>query len=320
MAYSSTVPVAGEPAGGGGGTGLLDGPTDEVAAGAPKPERAGLKLLGAVPFLVYAVLFLGVPTVALVIGAFQTPTGGHFTLHNLHIATTGAYRHGLWISIKLSIIAAILPAIAGLVLAYAVHTAPRGNTLRRVVTTASGVFANFGGVPLAFIFIATIGTTGLATGWLNDIGINLTNDFGFDLFGFSGVTLAYFYFQVPLMVLVITPALEGLKPAWREAADNLGAGSWSYWRLVGGPVLLPSFLGAVLLLFGSSFSAYATAEALTAGSIPLTSIQIGSFLNGNVISGQENVGKALGLTMIVVITVLMVFYTLLQKRSSKWLR
>ena len=92
-----------------------------------------------------------------------------------------------------------------------------------MVTTASGVFANFGGVPLAFIFIATIGTTGLATGWLNDIGINLSDDFGFDLFGFSGVTMAYFYFQVPLMVLVITPALEGLKPAWREAADNLGA-------------------------------------------------------------------------------------------------
>jgi putative spermidine/putrescine transport system permease protein len=320
MAYSSTVPVAGEPAGGGGGTGLLDGPTDEVAAGAPKPERAGLKLLGAVPFLVYAVLFLGVPTVALVIGAFQTPTGGHFTLHNLHIATTGAYRHGLWISIKLSIIAAILPAIAGLVLAYAVHTAPRGNTLRRVVTTASGVFANFGGVPLAFIFIATIGTTGLATGWLNDIGINLTNDFGFDLFGFSGVTLAYFYFQVPLMVLVITPALEGLKPAWREAADNLGAGSWSYWRLVGGPVLLPSFLGAVLLLFGSSFSAYATAEALTAGSIPLTSIQIGSFLNGNVLAGQTNVGKALALGMVIIIAIVMSLYAVVQRRAAKWLQ
>ena len=319
MAYSSSVPVAGEPAGDGGGTGLLEPPGADVLVGAPGRERAGLTLLGAVPFAIYTLLFLGVPTVALVVGAFQTPTGGHFTWANLRTATTGVYAHGLWLSVKLSVISAVIPAVAGLLIAYAVHTAPNGTLLRRLVTTASGVFANFGGVPLAFIFIATLGSTGLATGWLADVGVNL-DTFGFNLFGLSGVTVAYLYFQIPLMVLVITPALEGLKPAWREAADNLGASSWSYWRLVGGPVLLPSFIGALLLLFGSSFSAYATAEALTSGSIPLTSIQIGSFLNGNVISGQENVGKALGLTMIVVITVLMVFYTLLQKRASKWLR
>ncbi len=109
------------------------------------------------------------------------------------------------------------------------------------------------------------------------------------------------YFQIPLMVLVITPALEGLRPAWREAAHGLGGGSWTYWRLVGLPVLAPSVLGAVLLLFGSGFSAYATAQALTSGSVSLTPIQIGSFLSGNVLSGQENVGKALGLGMILVI-------------------
>ena len=128
------------------------------------------------------------------------------------------------------------------------------------------------------------------------------------------------YFQIPLMVLVITPALEGLRPAWREAAHGLGAGSWTYWRLVGLPVLAPSVLGAVLLLFGSGFSAYATAQALTSGSVALTPIQIGSFLSGNVISGQENVGKALGLGMIVIVGVVMIIYVLLQRRASRWLR
>ena len=56
---------------------------------------------------------------------------------------------------------------------------------------------------------------------------------------------------------------------------------------MGGPGLLPAFLGCVLLLFGSAFSAYATAEALTSGSVPLTAIQIGSFLNGNVLAGER---------------------------------
>jgi putative spermidine/putrescine transport system permease protein len=190
--------------------------------------------------------------------------------------------------------------------------------LRRIVSTASGVFAQFGGVPLAFLFIATLGTTGLATGWLNALGVNPYGH-GFDLYTFFGVSIVYTYFQLPLMVLIITPALEGLRPAWREAASGLGARGWQYWRYIGGPVLFPSFLGGVLLLFGSALSAYATAEALTSGSIPLTAIQIGSFLNGNVIAGQQNVGKALGLGLVVVITVAMIFYSILQKRASRWL-
>jgi putative spermidine/putrescine transport system permease protein len=134
------------------------------------------------------------------------------------------------------------------------------------------------------------------------------------------VIVVYLYFQIPLMVLVILPALEGLRPAWREAASNMGARTWQYWRFVGGPVLFPSFLGCLLLLFGSALSAYATAEAMTSGTIPLTAIQIGSFLNGNVLAGQQNVGKALGLGLVVIIAVAMGLYTLLQRRAARWLQ
>src|SRR5262249_47927404 len=151
----------------------------------------------------------------------------------------------------LSVLASIIPGIFGLLIAYAIFTAKRASLLRQVVITASGVFANFGGVPLAFLFVASFGSTGLATTWLNDLGFNIY-DAGFNLYTLSGVVLVYMYFQIPLMVLVILPALEGLRPAWREAAENLGARSWQYWRCVGGPVLLPSFLGCVLLLFGSA--------------------------------------------------------------------
>jgi putative spermidine/putrescine transport system permease protein len=217
------------------------------------------------------------------------------------------------------VITAILPGIFGLLIAYAIFTAKRGNVLRQVTITLSGVFANFGGVPLAFLFIVTLGSGGLAIQWANGLGFNAYNH-GFSLYSLTGVIIVYFYFQIPLMVLVILPALEGLRLAWREAAENLGARTWQYWRYVGGPVLLPSFLGCVLLLFGSALSAYATAEAMTNGTIPLTSIQIGSFLNGNVIAGQENIGKALGLGMVVIIAVAMVIYVALQRRAARWLR
>jgi putative spermidine/putrescine transport system permease protein len=298
------------------------GPVAASGASARLTLRGVLRWLrrisGIVPFGAYVTLGLLIPMIAVAVGAFQNTNGG-FTFSNVKAATHGIYLHGFWQSIILSVFTSILPAIFGLLIAYAIFTAKRGNLLRQVAITASGVFANFGGVPLAFLFIASLGSSGLITHWLSNIGLNIYGD-GFSLYSLTGVIVVYLYFQIPLMVLVILPALEGLRPAWREAAENLGARTWHYWRFVGGPVLLPSFLGCVLLLFGSALSAYATAEALTNGTIPLTSIQIGSFLNGNVIAGQENIGKALGLGMVVIIAIAMIIYVALQRRAAKWLR
>src|ERR1022692_1030636 len=281
--------------------------------------RKARTLAGVVPFTVYVGLGLLLPMAAIAIGAFQNPDNGGFTFSNVNIASHGIYLHSFAISIELSVVASVVPAILGFFIAYAIYTAEHGAVLRRVAITASGVFANFGGVPLAFLFIATLGNTGVATQWLTDIGFNPYNN-GFDLYGLGGVALVYMYFQIPLMVLVILPAFEGLRPAWREAAQNMGARSWQYWRYVGVPVLAPSVLGAVLLLFGSAFSAYATAEALTSGTIPLTSIQIGSVLNANLLAGPQNVGFALGLGVVVIIAVVMLVYVYLQRRAARWLR
>jgi putative spermidine/putrescine transport system permease protein len=278
--------------------------------------RGAMRWLGVLPFGAYVALGLGAPTIAIAIAAFQDSNTNAATLSNMDAAVHGTYFTGLQNSLELSLICAIVPGIFGLLIAYAIFTAKRGNVLRRVAITASGVFANFGGVPLAFLFIASLSTTGVVTGWIASIHIWNPSS----LYDVRGIFLAYLYFQVPLMVLIILPALEGLRPAWREAAQNMGAGAWQYWRYVGGPVLFPSFLGCLLLLFGSAFSAYATAEALTGGTVALTSIQIGALLNGNVIAGQENLGYALGLIMIVVIAIVMILYTIVQRRAARWLR
>lgn len=285
----------------------------------PGPVRAVIKYAGIVPFGAYVALGLIIPLVAVAIGAFQNPDTGAFTTGNINLALHGTYLNGFRESLIVSVLSAVIPGILGLLIAYAIFTARHATVLRRIVITASGVFANFGGVPLAFLFITTLGSSGLATRWLSDLGFNPYNH-GFTLYSATGIVIVYMYFQIPLMVLVMLPALEGLRPAWREAAENLGARGWRYWRHVGGPVLMPSFLGSVLLLFGFGLSAYATADALTSGTIPLTSIQIGQFLSGNVIAGQVNVGQALGLSMVVIIAIVMVCYVLLQRRAAKWLR
>lgn len=269
------------------------------------------------PFGAWVLLFLGIPALAVAFGAFEKESGG-FTFSNISSATRGVYLRGFENSIEMAVVTAVVPAICGTLLAYSLHTA-RSNLLRRACVTLSGVFANFGGVPLAFLFIAAFGTTGLATHWLIDIGFNPYKH-GIKLYTFWGVALVYMYFQIPLMVLVTLPAFEGLKASWREAAENLGARSWQYWRHIGIPVLTPSILGASLLVFGFGLSAYATAEALTNGTLALTTIQIGTFLNGNVLAGQENVGKALALGLVLVIALAMLLYTRLQRRASRWLQ
>ncbi len=297
----------------------------EVPASGARPDRVtralrtALRWAGVVPFGAYVVLGLLVPMIAIAIAAFKD-NNGTFTFANIDAATHGTYFLGLKNSLILSVTTAIIPGIFGLLVAYAIFTAKRGAILRRVVITASGVFANFGGVPLAFLFISTLSTTGVVTGWIRDLSSVDIWDHGFSLYNPVGVAVVYMYFQIPLMVLVILPALEGLRPSWREAASNLGARSWQYWRHVGGPVLFPSFLGCLLLLFGSAFSAYATAEALTGGTVALTPIQIGALLNGNVLAGQENLGYALGLIMVVIIAIAMIIYTIVQRRAARWLR
>ena len=141
----------------------------------------------------------------------------------------------------------------------------RPGWVRSAYGTFSGVAANFGGIPLAFAFIATLGTIGIVTQFINNVfGVNIY-EHGFAIFSRRGVELVYLYFQIPLMILVIAPAIDGLRAEWSEASSNLGASRFQYWRHIGMPVLMPSILGAVILLFGNSFAAYATAYSLTSG-------------------------------------------------------
>lgn len=280
-----------------------------------------LTALGAVPFFLYVAVFLLLPIVVLAVEAFRATDPVTFeetwSTDSITTITEGVYRRAYLGSLQLSLITAVLSAVLGLALAVAILGARRGRLLRRLVLTASGVLANFGGIPLAFAFIATIGTQGVVTALLQDtLGIGLG---GFSLYSMTGLALVYLYFLIPLMVLTIVPALEALRPQWREAADNLGASGWQYWRYVGGPVLLPPVLGATMLLFASAFAAYATARALVGSSVPLVTLQIADALSSNVVVGAENLGKALALGMIVVVGLVMAFYAWIQRRSQRWL-
>ena len=274
-------------------------------------------LLGTVPFFGYVTIFLVVPTLVVVIGAF-TGDGG-FTMANLSALGDQYILAAFGRSILLSALTAAIGAVLGALLAYALVTARPGGVLRRVVTAASGVLAQFGGVTLAFAFLATIGLSGFVTLFLRDhLGIDIYAG-GVWLFELPGLALVYTYFQIPLMVIVFLPALDGIRPQWREAAESLGGTTWQYWTRVAGPLLAPAFLGSTLLLFANSFSAYATAAALVSQGSPIIPLQIRGALTSEVVLGQQNLGKAMALGMVVVVAVVMGLYSLLERRTAKWL-
>lgn len=290
----------------------------------PSPSNAAPRSqlrnwIGVVPFLLFAVLFIFLPSVRLFIGSF-TNAEGQFTLKNIvELFTQDYILNSYLLSIKISAVTAFGGGVFGFLLAYAVTVGGLPKPLRSALVTFSGVASNFAGVPLAFAFVATLGRTGFVTTLLKEVFDYNIYDHGFNLYSFLGLTLTYMYFQFPLMVLVMAPALDGLKKEWREAAENLGANTFQYWTRVALPILLPSILGAMILLFGNSFGAYATAYALTGGRLPIITIQIGAQVRGDVLH-NPNLGNAMAMGMVFIMAISLAGYSWLQGKTERWLR
>lgn len=280
--------------------------------------RLPMVWLGVAPFFLFALLFLILPTAYLVIGAFQNNEGG-FTFDNILALTQPSIVAAYWISIRISLASAILGALVGLAIAIAIVRGGLPNWVRSATLTFSGVASQFAGVPLAFAFLATLGRLGLVTVLLNSVfGINIYA-LGFNILSFWGLTLTYLFFQIPLMVVIITPAIDGLKREWGEAAATLGATQLQYWRLVVIPVIWPSFLGTMILLFANSFGAIATAYALTGSSLNIVPILLFAQIRGDVLH-NPHLGYALAFGMIFITGLANVFYIWFRTRSERWLR
>lgn len=314
---------------------LADAPAsavDSAAAGATRRQspsgprtatrrrpRGLVAALGLTPFAFYVVIFLAVPTLVAV-GSGFVDGEGRFTWANLsglaEPAIAGSFFGAFW----LSAVTAVVGAIAGAALCFALLGSRSGGVGRSLVDSASSVLAQFGGIMLAFAFIATIGAQGLVTVLLrNQFHINIYEN-GVWLYTVPGLILPYLYFQIPLMVITFLPALEGLRPQWLEATATLGGSRWTYWTRVGGPILLPSFLGSLLLLFANAFSSYATAAALVGQANNIVSLQIRQALISETVLGRSNLAGAMALGMLVVMIVVMLAYSALVRRTARWQR
>jgi putative spermidine/putrescine transport system permease protein len=273
------------------------------------------KYLLIIPFLLFTSFFLLWPVLKVAIKSLQTGKGD-WSFVNFKPILHGTYFHAFVVSIKLSLITAIISALIGALFTFTIVKYASAKFIN-LVDSACAVFANSGGVPLAFMFISAFGIEGIITKFLKFIGWDIYSG-KFTLFSFTGVCLVYLFFLIPLMVIVFKPAVSNIRNEWAEASTSLGANDFTYYRRVIFPILMPSFLGGFFLLFAAAFSAYATARAMTTGTVPLVPIIIGNLVDGNVISNEANLGDALALGMIIVSIFSMTGYWLTIKWSSKW--
>jgi putative spermidine/putrescine transport system permease protein len=284
----------------------------------PLLRGRSLNWLGVVPFLAFALLFLILPTMNIVTGAFFDAEG-KLTLQNIGNLFTPEITNAFSLSIRLSLASSVIGCLVGFAIALAVCLGglPRG--LRAVTMTFSGVASNFAGVPLSFAYMATLGRVGFVTMLLRDwFGVNIYT-MGFNLIGFWGLVMTYVFFQIPLMVLIITPAVDGLRREWREAAEVLGASTAQYWRMVALPVLWPSLLGTLALLFANSFGAVATAIALTGSLLSIAPILLFNQIRGDVLQ-DPHLGYALAFGMIVITGLSNGVYIVMRSRAERWMK
>ena len=298
-------------------------PAMSTARSAPQ-ARSGRRFmpawLGVVPFFVFTLGFLLIPVFSLLAGSFVDSKTGQPTLENYVELGQPQIIQAYLTSIEISLVTAVAGGLFGFLLAYAVILGGLPRFLRPLLMTFSGVASNFAGVPLALAFIFTLGFQGMFTKFLEStFGFNLYDEStGFSLYTKLGLEIVYLYFQFPLMVLIMAPAIDGLRREWREAAENMGATPRQYWQHVALPILTPTILGTIILLFGNAFGAQATAANL-APLVPVVTNVISSQISGDVFH-NTGLGYALAMGMVVVMAVAIAIYARLQQVSERWLR
>lgn len=272
-------------------------------------------LIYILPFFMIVLCFLGLPAIMILVGSFLDH--GSFSLINYQNIITSrydlqAFRNSIW----LSVFSAILGAVIGVFVSYAISQTT--SWIRAIMIVITNLTSNFAGVPLAFAFAILFGMNGTLTILLSKLlHFNLYDHF--TIYSATGLALVYLYFQIPLATILIFPSFYGLKKEWFEASKNLGATDWQFWKHIGIPVITPAIIASFVILFANAFGAYATAQALTAGTYNLVTIRLARSLVSEV-DPNLNRADALAILMAAIMFSCLVIYQKSNQFTRRWIK
>jgi iron(III) transport system permease protein len=250
-----------------------------LAALAPPRTRAGR--LGDPATWLFAVLtvllvvLVANPILRLLWDSFHTAQG-ELSLQS-YVAALGRARHlqALLNSLYLGAAVTVLALLLGVPLALAVsRTNMPGRGLAHLSVLAAFVMPNFLGA-IAWILLA-----GPNAGWLNRLWVWLTGmeQGPFNIFSFWGLAFVIALYTYPLIYVFTKSALDLVSTELEDAAAIHGAGKFTTMARVTLPLVLPSILGAAILIFLESIALYGTPALIAIPArINLATTQLVSF-------------------------------------------
>nr|WP_314427750.1 ABC transporter permease subunit [uncultured Erwinia sp.] len=275
----------------------------------------GLALLCLLPFAVFYIAFQIAPLVWIAINSFYSEMNEAWGWANYtDILTSTFYQQAIRFSLDISFWSSVYGLLIALLGGYSLHQLG-GGRLHRFLMSFTNMTSNFAGVPLAFAFVILLGLNGCLTLLMRKYEIMQ----GFKLYSTDGLIVVYTWFQIPLGILLLYPAFDGLKKEWQESAALLGASRWRYWRHIGLPVMTPALVGTFVILLANALGAYATIYALTTGNYNVIPVRIAALVSGDV-SLDPNMGSALAMLLVVLMSIITVVHQWLVRRSYQYAR
>jgi iron(III) transport system permease protein len=202
------------------------------------------------------VLLVGMPLGRLFISSFEVQGGGGgYTLAN-YAAAYGRPRYieALWNSLLLSSATAGLSVLFAVPMAWAVsRTDMPGKPV--IWLAVLGAFV----VPPYLGAIGWILLAGPNAGVVNRVWHALGGDGALvNVYSFAGLAFVMALHAFPLVFIFVKSALDLVSSEMEDAANILGAGTWLTTRKVTLPLVLPSILGGVILVFLESVALFGT--------------------------------------------------------------
>jgi putative spermidine/putrescine transport system permease protein len=271
--------------------------------------------LPALPLLAIAFGMLVAPAVTLLLQSFAADGGGMTLEHWAKILASRGAQRAIGASIGIGAVCATISLLIGGPLAWLISQMLPAR--RSIWLAVLNVAANFGGIGLAFAYVASLGTYGMVTLAMKALGLPFTPPSSST---FWGLVLAFEYNNLPLFVLLTIPAMGMLKKEWVEAAQTASATVWQFWRMVGLPILLPFLSAGWLLIFTWTIGLFGLPIALTSegtvAKIRLLTLEIGFVLRSSFTGPQQ--AAVLAVILMAIASVSLITYRSILKRALRW--
>ena len=215
--------------------------------------------LAAVPVAVIAVFFV-LPVVGMVDRGLRP--GGHWDVSGaIAVLSRSSVRQAIWLTLSTSVVGTAISVLLGLPAAYGLYRLSWPG--RRVVRALLMVPFVLPTVVVGLAFQELLGEGGLLAGlgWM---------------YSRWAIVLGLVFFNVAVVIRAVGAGWESMDGRPAEAAACLGASPWRVFRTVTWPMLRPSVIGAVTVVF--LFCATAFGVVLILGGVRYASVETEIYL------------------------------------------